>query len=59
MEFIDCSLKELDDIVALVSTNKENSIIENNIFNDDEEDDKEYLEIVRTRRIKKSFMINE
>lgn len=59
MEFIDCSLEELDDIVALVSTNKENSIIENNIFNDDEEDDKEYLEIVRTRRIKKSFMIND
>lgn len=42
---------------VLFLTDKENSIIENIIFNNEEEDE-EYLEIVRIRRIKKSFMIN-
>ena len=55
-------LDELDEIEkpeTLQSTIKENSIIENNIFNnDDEEEDNEYFEIIRIRRIKKSFMIN-
>ena len=45
------------DLKILFSTDKENSIIENIIFNNEEEDE-EYLEIMRTRRIKKSFMIN-
>ena len=45
------------DLKVLFLTDKENSIIENIIF-DNEEEDEEYLEIVRTRRIKKSFMIN-
>ena len=45
------------DLDILFSTDKENSIIENNIF-DNEEEDEEYFEIMRTRRIKKSFMIN-
>ena len=48
------------DLKVLFSIDKEDSIIENNIFDneEDEEEDKEYFEIVRTRRIKKSFMIN-
>ena len=35
---------------------KEDSIVENIIF--DNEEDEEYFEIMRSRRIKKSFMIN-
>lgn len=45
------------DLNILFSTDKEKLIIENIIFNNEEEDE-EYLEIVRIRRIKKSFMIN-
>ena len=45
------------DLNILFSIDKKNSIIENIIFNNEEED-KEYFEIMRTRRIKKSFMIN-
>ena len=56
-------LDELDEIEkqeTLHSTIKEDSIIENNIFNndEDEEEDNEYLEIVRSRRIKKNFAIS-
>lgn len=53
-------LDEIDEIEkpeTLHSTIKENSIIENNIF-DNEKEDEEYFEIIRIRRIKKSFMIN-
>lgn len=48
------------DLNILFSTDKENSIIENIIFDNEEDEDdyEEYFEIVRTRRIKKSFMIN-
>lgn len=48
------------DLNILFSTDKENSIIENIIFNNEEKEDdyEEYLEIIRIRRIKKSFMIN-
>ena len=35
---------------------KEDSIVENIIF--DNEEDEEYFEIMRSRRIKKSFMFN-
>ena len=45
------------ELKVLFLTDKENSDIKNIIFNNEEEDE-EYLEIVRTRRIKKSFMIN-
>ena len=51
MEIVDYDLK------ILFLTDKEKSIIENIIF-DNEKEDEEYLEIVRIRRIKKSFMIN-
>ena len=50
MEIVDYDLK------ILFLTDKEKSIIENIIFNNEEEKDKEYFEIIRTRRIKKSFM---
>ena len=45
------------DLNILFSIDKEDSIIENNIF-DNEKEDEEYFEIMRSRRIKKSFMIN-
>ena len=45
------------DLKVLFSIDKEDSIIENNIF-DNEKEDEEYFEIMRYRRIKKSFMIN-
>lgn len=45
------------DLDILFSMDKEDSIIENIIF-DNKEEDEEYFEIMRTRRIKKSFMIN-
>ena len=45
------------DLDILFSMDKEDSIIENIIF-DNEEEDEEYFEIMRSRRIKKSFMIN-
>ena len=45
------------DLKVLFSIDKEDSIIENNIF-DNEKEDEEYFEIMRSRRIKKSFMIN-
>ena len=50
MEIVDYDLK------ILFLTDKEKSIIENIIF--DNEEDEEYFEIMRSRRIKKSFMIN-
>ena len=46
-----------DDIYISIPKEKENSIIENIIF-DNEKEDEEYFEIIRIRRIKKSFMIN-
>ncbi len=46
------------DLKVLFSTDKEDSIIENNIFDNEEEEDEEYFEIMRTRRIKKIFTIN-
>ena len=56
MEIVEYDLYYDLDILFLID--KENSIIENIIFNNEEEEDEEYFEIVRTRRIKKSFMIN-
>ena len=50
MEIVDYDLK------ILFLTDKEKSIIENIIF--DNEEDEEYFEIMRSRRIKKSFTIN-
>ena len=48
------------DLDILFSLDEEKSIIENIILDNEEDEDdyEEYLEIVRTRRIKKSFMIN-
>lgn len=51
MEIVDYDLK------VLFSMDKEDSIVENIIF-DNEEEDEEYFEIMKSRRIKKSFMIN-
>lgn len=52
--------EEIDyNLDILFLQNKENSVIENNIFNNNEEDyDEEYLEITRSRRIKKNFAIS-
>lgn len=59
-----------DEIYISIPKEKENSIIKNTIFDNEEEEeddyeyeedeyeDEEYFEIMRTRRIKKSFMIN-
>ena len=51
-----------DEIYISIPKEKENSIIKNTIFDNEEdeyeEEDEEYFEIIRTRRIKKSFMIN-
>ena len=59
-----------DDIYISIPKEKENSIIKNTIFDNEEEEEddyeyeeddyeyEEYFEILRTRRIKKSFMIN-
>ena len=48
------------DLDILFSLDEEKSIIENIILDNEEDEDdyEEYLEIVRTRRLKKSFMIN-
>lgn len=48
-----------DNIYISIPKEKENSIIENIIFdNEEDEEEEEYSEIMRIRRIKKSFMIN-
>ena len=51
-----------DEIYISIPKEKENSIIKNTIFDNEEDEyedeEEEYFEIIRTRRIKKSFMIN-